>query len=153
MLALAVAPLTMAHGPSESVLIALISAASATVGGIVTVVGGHFKNKADKAATEADYAMRKMQAADEAFRELRETQQKQIDDLQTRLTQQWEEIVKLREEKSTYEFVRIALLEVMMSYPTPPGPPKISRTAAQAIGWEDKEHQVTPAKPADAPSK
>ena len=134
MLSLAVAPLTMAPGPSESVLIALISAASATIGGIVTVVGGHFKNKADKAATEADYAMRKMQAADEAFRELRETQQKQIDDLQTRLTQQWGEVVKLREEKS-------------------PGPPKISRTAAQAIGWEDKEHQVTPAKPADAPSK
>lgn len=125
------------QGISEAVLVAFIGAAGAAFGGVATIYRERLKREADDAVKDAEYAHEKIKSADEAFKELRESQQRQIAELQGRLDSQWREIEKLREEKSVYEVVRVTLLEVMLAFPNPPGPPRISTIAANAIGWED----------------
>lgn len=121
---------------SDSVIIAVIGFASAGIGGIFTSFGAFWKQKSETMKSEAEYSRSMMDAANEQFKRLREEQQSQIDELRSRADSQWNEIIKLREEKHLYELVRITLLEILLAYPNPPGPPKISSIVAQAIGWE-----------------
>ena len=128
---------------SDGIIIALIGCASAVCGGVVTLVSATFKAHADRAEREAErskrdaeYAEHKLDRAERATSILLEQQQAQIDQLNTRLTQQWATIEKLQEEAEINGSVRVALREVLIAFPDPPGPPSISPIAAAAVQWE-----------------
>lgn len=128
---------------SDGVIIALIGCVSAVCGGVVTLVSATFKSHADRAEREAErskrdaeYAESKLDRAERATSILLEQQQAQINQLNDRLTQQWSTIERLQEEAEINGSVRMALKEVLIAFPNPPGPPVISPVAAAAVKWE-----------------
>lgn len=118
---------------SDGVLVAIIGLIS---GMAVALIGAVAKNRSDAERLKADVAHQKAMALDAQSKAIRESLAARLQVLEERADAQWDEIVKLTNERALDIHARIVLLDILLGYPNPPGAPPIPPNVAKAIGYE-----------------